>query len=297
MGFLSNVFDWITGKGSGIVGAGIGAVSSAIQNKKNRDWNAEQAEINRQFQSEESEIARQFNAHEAALQRDWSSQEAERARDWNEEMYEKYNSLSGKIHQAEQAGVNPMFAVTGNAVSPMAASSSAPSGASASGGAPSGSSATASFVDLVGSMLGMSKLKAEIENIQADSKEKNARANKQDKETSWIDSMSEAQLKNLMMSTDKLQSSINVDKETATKLSKESDKLVQEATRIARLTNHEVKKAEADALLADFQTSVYRILDDVEGASTEDYLKAGAFLLEKIIGIGVQLSPRGIVHM
>lgn len=173
MGFLDNVLKFVQGNSS-IVGSAVGAVTSGIQNHINRKWNAEQAELNREFQSDEAEKARLFNSREASLQRDWSSQEAERARDWNEEMYAKYNSLSGKIAQAEQAGVNPMFAVTGNAVSPMQASSSAPSGASASGPSASGSAAASSFVDLVGSMLGMSKLKAEIENIKADTRKKSA---------------------------------------------------------------------------------------------------------------------------
>lgn len=152
----------------------IGGLITSSQNKKNREWNSSEAEKNREFQSDEAEIARLFNSNEAALQRDWSAAEAERARDWNEEMYAKYNSLSGKIAQAEQAGVNPMLAITGNAVSPMAASSSAPSGASASSSSPSGATATSSFLDIVGSMLGMGKLKAEIDNIKADTKKKDA---------------------------------------------------------------------------------------------------------------------------
>lgn len=287
MGLLSNVFDWITGKGSGIVGAGIGAVSSAIQNKKNRDWNAEQAEINRQFQSEEAETARQFNAHEAALQRDWSSQEAERARDWNEEMYEKYNSLSGKIHQAEQAGVNPMFAVTGNAVSPMSASASAPSGASASGGAPSGSSATASFVDLVGSMLGMAKLKAEIANIEADTKKKDAEGEGQIITNETLHEMNVAQLENLLTSTSSLEAQINLDNETASKVSAESLKLQKEAIRIEKITDHEVKYAEARALLAEYESSIASAIGSIENPSTKKVVSAGTLLLEKVANIAL----------
>ena len=289
MGFLSNVFDWITGKGSGIVGAGIGAVSSAIQNKKNRDWNAEQAEINREFQSQEAETARQFNAHEAALQRDWSSQEAERARDWSEEMYEKYNSLSGKIHQAEQAGVNPMFAVTGNSTTPMSTASSAPSGASASGGAPSGSSATASFVDLVGSMLGMSKLKAEIENIKADSKEKESRANKQDKETSWMDELNDAQLKNIFANTEELQSRLHVNEETANKLSAEANKLTQEGMRIMKITDADVKRAEAEALIAEYESSVAKIFSG-EDIDFTDISSAASIWLGRLLNLAIKIK-------
>lgn len=179
MSWLSKIWKGITGS-QGLIGSVIGAISGSVQQNKLNDFNAEQAQLNRDFQSEEAqknrdfqsdeaELARIFNSNEAALQRDWSSQEAERARDWNEEMYEKYNSLSGKIAQAEQAGVNPMFAVTGNAVSPMAANASSPSGAAASGasagsvGTPSGATATAQFVDIVGQMLGLAKLKSEIQ--------------------------------------------------------------------------------------------------------------------------------------
>lgn len=146
---LSTIFKGITGS-QDLIGSAIGAISSSINAKKEREWNAEQAEINRTFQS-----------NEAALQRDWSAAEAERARDWEEEMYDKYNSLSGKIQQAHEAGVNPMLAITGNAVSPMSTSSPMPSGASAgSVGNPTGS-----FVNIIGEMLGLQKLQAETKLI------------------------------------------------------------------------------------------------------------------------------------
>lgn len=140
----------------------------ASQAKKNREFQAEEAEKNRAYQTEEANVNRLFQSNEAALQRDWSSQEAERAMDWQEEMYAKYNSLSGKIAQAEQAGVNPMLAITGNAVSPMSASASAPSGASASGsqagsvGTPSGDSASMAFVDIIGKVLGFKQVQSQI---------------------------------------------------------------------------------------------------------------------------------------
>lgn len=129
------------------------------------------------FNAAEAQKARDFSSHEAALQRDWSSQEAERARDWQEEMYYKYNSLSGKISQAEQAGVNPLFAVTGNAVTPISASSSAPSGASASGSAAHGGSPTSeSFVNLIGQIAGLVKLKSEVNLNDSQANKNNAEA-------------------------------------------------------------------------------------------------------------------------
>lgn len=158
----------------GFLDALLGGILSGVQQGFQNKFNANEAQKQRDFQSREAEITRAFNSSESALQRDWSSQEAERARDWQEEMNAKYNSISGKISQAEQAGVNPMFAVTGNAVSPASASGSVPSGSAASAGMPSGASATGSFVDLVGNILGLSKLKAEIANIEANTRKTTA---------------------------------------------------------------------------------------------------------------------------
>lgn len=155
--FLNDMANgWLGSLISGLFGIGQQGAQMA--------YDSSQADKNREFQSEEAELNRIFQHDEAALQRDWSAAEAERARDWNEEMYAKYNSLSGKIAQAEQAGVNPLFAVTGNAVSPMTANSSAPSGASAgSVGTPAGSSASMAFVDIIGKVLGFKQLQSEME--------------------------------------------------------------------------------------------------------------------------------------
>lgn len=162
------------------VGSFISGIFGLAGQGMQNEYNKEEAEKNRKFQSEEAQIAREFSANEAALQRDWSSQEAERARDWEEEMYEKYNSLSGKIAQAEKAGVNPMLAITGNAVSPMSASSSAPSGAAASaGGSPSGSQAstsTGALLNLIGSILGYQKMDSEIKVNESVANKNNAEA-------------------------------------------------------------------------------------------------------------------------
>lgn len=185
---------------SGLFGIGQQAMANSFAKKeaaKDRDFQSDEAEKNRDFQSDEAaaqrdwssqenELNRLFNANEAALQRDWSAAEAEQARDWQEEMYAKYNSLSGKISQAEQAGVNPMFAISGNAVTPMSASSPMPSGsaasgsmsggASASGSAASGSRASAGLVNILGGILDGLKLKSEIALNESQANKNNAEA-------------------------------------------------------------------------------------------------------------------------
>ena len=151
LGAKGSIFDTFGSVVESLVNKYTGAGLTGAEQAQN-DFNAEQADINRIFQS-----------NEAALQRDWSAAEAERARDWQEEMYAKYNSLSGKVAQAEQAGVNPIFAVTGNAVSPMQTSPSVPSGASAGGSSASGSLGPAdSFTNLIGQLVLKQKQKVQI---------------------------------------------------------------------------------------------------------------------------------------
>lgn len=257
------MFDWISSIFGGLLSFG----QQMLQN----DFNRKEAQKNRDFQSEEAALNRVFQSNEAALQRDWSSAEAERARDWNEEMYAKYNSLSGKVAQAEQAGINPLFAVTGNAVSPMSTTAAAPSGASAgSVGTPGGATAASSFVDIVGAMLGFKKVQAETDLLEAEAERNRKDAEKTGKETSWIDSLSQAQLDNLTASTDELSSRIGVNYETANKLKAEFSKLNQESARLSQITDSEVRKSKADALLSEW-------LSDNKGWLTAAELGTQAF--------------------
>lgn len=232
-GLLGNLFNKFTG----------GGLTDA--ESQMNDFNASQAEADRAFQS-----------YEAALQREWSAQEAERARDWQEEMHIKYNSLSGKIAQAEQAGVNPMLAVTGNAVSPMSATSPVPSGASPSGSRASGGGfAHQSFTELIGMVLGLVKAKSEIELTQSETAVNRAEETRINTENTWIDQLSQAQLENLVASKEELESRLGVNSETANKLKAEFGKLNQEAARIGQITSAEKRNLEAQAALAEFHSS------------------------------------------
>lgn len=106
--------------------------------------------------------------HATQLQDDaqkFNAKQAELNREWQEEMYEKYNSLSGKIAQAKEAGVNPLFAVTGNSVMPAPSTATpASSGINVPGAAPSSVSAVTQLMDVLSNV----KLKdAQAENIKS----------------------------------------------------------------------------------------------------------------------------------
>lgn len=106
----------------------------------------------------------EYNALEAQKARDFSAQQAEIERDWQEEQNVKYNSLQGRIQQANEAGVNPMLIATGSAVSPASITGTHPAAPAASG---SSTSPIGQISDMTSAALGFSKLGAEIKNIQA----------------------------------------------------------------------------------------------------------------------------------
>lgn len=125
-----------------------------------------------------------FNSSEAQNARDFSAAQAELERDWQEEMNYKYNSIPGKIEQAQMAGVNPMYAVTGNSVSPVSAH-----GPAVSAPAASSSGLSSNPMQIAGDLLQFSKLKAEIDQMKAYTRQANGHAL-----LSEIDALSRGQL-------------------------------------------------------------------------------------------------------
>lgn len=287
MTWLQKIGNWLNQSISGVLKSVIKAPESLLNKATGAGLTGAEREAN-EFTASMQEDSQAFSAEQASLQRDWSSQEAERARDWNEEMYEKYNSLQGKIAQAEQAGVNPIYAVTGNAVSPMQTGASAPSGASASSGSSGSVSPTGhGLTDLFGSIMGLMKTKSEIANIEADTKEKVANANKTDKETDWMDKLNDAELKNIFASTDELESRLHLNNETANKLSAEANKFTQEGIRISKITDAEVRRTEAESLIAEYESSIAKVLTG-EGVNTDDLISAASIWLGRLVNLVIK---------
>lgn len=93
----------IAGAIGSIISSGIGAATSASQNKKNREFQSEML-------GKEQDFARE--------QREWQL-ETEKAltadeRAYNEEMYNKYQSPDAYVRQLKDAGLNPSLAYGGN---------------------------------------------------------------------------------------------------------------------------------------------------------------------------------------
>lgn len=91
-----------------------------LQAIKEREWNAEQAQLNRDFQTSSAKKAMQFN-----------SEEAQKNRDWQEMM--SNSAVQRRMEDLKKAGINPILAAGQEAATT--------SGATASGQAMSGSSA------------------------------------------------------------------------------------------------------------------------------------------------------------
>lgn len=142
-----------------------------IQNGFNRQQNERQYEQEFALQM----MNQAYNSNEAEKNRGFQAQQAEISRDWEEEMYNKYQSPSALMAQARDAGINPL-AVFGNAQSGPGGVST-PSGSVASSSP--GHAPQAPYMNgtvLVDAFAKMAGLVTEIENINADTRKKNAEA-------------------------------------------------------------------------------------------------------------------------
>ena len=135
----------------GLVGTGVGLLTQA-QNQQNQ------------------EKQNVFNATEAVKNRNFQAQQAQLARDYQTEFYETYQSPSAMVRQYQDAGINPALAAGYSPSTPPAVSS--PSGSAASAASPNYQSVS-SMIDAIGNM---AMLKAQIENVQADTSLKGAQA-------------------------------------------------------------------------------------------------------------------------
>lgn len=115
--------------------------------------------------------ANEFSSQQADLDRRFQSAEAEKARDWQENEYLKYNSPAAQVRQYQAAGINPAL-MFGDPATPAPSQTSVPAGASAASVTPSGGD----LVGMIGQMLNLSKLDAEIENLRDDSRLKRVNA-------------------------------------------------------------------------------------------------------------------------
>lgn len=130
------------------VSSAIGGIVSAVQQKKEQ-----------QFEAEEAQKARDFNAAEADKNRQWQTDEREATQEWNLAQWEReneYNSPEAQLERMLAAGINPNSAVGqigGNNNQSGTVRTSPQSGGAASGPAASGPSIAGNLADLIGNSL------------------------------------------------------------------------------------------------------------------------------------------------
>lgn len=125
------------------------------------------------------EATNKFNAEQAQIQRDWETEMSNTA-------------MQRQVSDMQKAGLNPALMYGGAGSS----GASTPSGASASGVAP-----TSGF-DPISAILDMALLKAQVENIKADTREKESNANRNDVEANRTEMLTQAELDNLIKDLD-----------------------------------------------------------------------------------------------
>lgn len=236
---------WFSDLFGGFEGLGLGSLIKSLISKYTDATVTGGEEIRHQWDLSKMESANQFSA-----------QQAEISRDWQEEMYAKYNSLSGKINQAREAGVNPMFAVTGNAVSPMTAGSSSPSGAVATG---SGAKSSSDLLSSLSSLIGLKSLKSQIAKTDAETQQIQAETDislkKLGAELANIESSTSLNLQKVIESStsiEKIKSDMNLNTYHAELFAEQVQYLVAQSNYINAIREPERRAKAAQALIAEW---------------------------------------------
>lgn len=202
-------------------------------------------------------IRNQWDLSKIESANQFSAQQAEISRDWQEEMYAKYNSLSGKINQAELAGVNPMFAVTGSSVSPMSYGSSSPSGATVAG---SGQKSSSDLLSSLSSLIGLKSLKSQIAKTDAETRQIDANTDislrKLSYELSNLDSSTNLNLQKIIESAtsiEKIKSDIGLNTAQSELFAEQVQYLVSQSNYINAIRDPDRRLKAAHALIAEWQ--------------------------------------------
>lgn len=229
--------------------------------------------IRNQWDLEKMDIANSFSARQADI-----------ARDWQEHMYDKYNSLSGKISQAEQAGVNPLFAVSGNAVTPMGSSSPSPSGSAVSG---SGRGSSGDIFSQILGFLGLKKQKAEISAIetqnQATRQQMDIDLKKLPSELSNLDSAASlnlARVTEVATSVEAMKRQMNLTDRQAEVAVEQMNYLIAQANYINAIQEADQRAKQAHALILEWQEKNKELFKGLE---------VGSDVISSISDIGVSI--------
>lgn len=229
-------------------------------------------------------IRNQWDLDKMDIANSFSASQADIARDWQEQMYDKYNSLSGKISQAEQAGVNPLFAVSGNAVSPMSSSSPSPSGSTVSG---SGSGSSGDIFSQLLGFLRLKKQKAEISAIEtqneATRQQMDIDLKKLPAELASLDSAASlnlARVTEVATSVEAMKHQMNLTDRQAEVAVEQMNYLIAQANYINAIQEPEQRIKKSQALLLEWQEKNKKLFKGLE---------VGSDVISSISDIGVSI--------
>ena len=165
---------------------------------------------NQEMQKKENQKDRDFNAEQAQLNRDFQSKEAEAAFEREVDFYEQYQSMGAQMRQMKENGLNPALMYGGApSVGSSTPASAAPSGSAAS----SSSSRLPEIMDVAKSVFDLESIKAAIAQSKAEANKTEAEAKKIQKETSWIDSYNSASVESMRAGIRQVESNIKVNEQ------------------------------------------------------------------------------------
>lgn len=228
----------------------LGFGADMIQTSSANSWNRKNIE----FQREENQKNRDYNHAEAELARNFQA-------DFAREMFEKttqYNSPANQVSMLRAAGLNPALAYSGGNFSPASMPSVSATSASSSGGI---TPTPYNTFDGLGSALAIQRQAAEIDNINADTRQKNAQGTILESNAKFADALNQGSVDLQHLQIDLGKKNIELSDSQISKLRADVDYL-----------NKQIEAFDKQVQLLDVQIDSGKL--DIESKKIENFYKS-----------------------
>ena len=249
---MGNFFE---GGGGSLISGAIGMVGGAISDRRNYKNQLKLMEQQQQYNKELGEINQGYAKEMAAINQQYALQAGKQSHLYNQEMWD-YTNYENQVKHLEAAGLNPALLYgQGGGGGASTAGGAVGNGQGTAGQAPSGGSPQAirsQMIEGTGMGIQLGLMKAQKQNIEADTAKKEADAKKTAGAdtiyTETLTKLANADIDYKNMSVEKVAAEIKTIGDMGVKLMQEARKLASEADYNEQTLNDRVTKAANESI-------------------------------------------------